>query len=289
MYKHMTKALGVALALIAITSCASLGGGSKEKPLPASIVKELKEAKTIAVLGYNSSKALDDRLVDGAIKAPLMEIKLEIVDARGDKFPIGNRINSYEQDFLAKIAKGPYKVIDKNKVFAAAEYKAIKGDVNSDLNNVNVAKGYTLTYKFDNWMDNAKSSSTSNLVPALGELVNVYKKTLEELGADLGIIVVEKPYIYVKNYALIPDQLFYKKQNYFTVASSTTYYIVKPSTFNQVLHARSFFTTSGTEYVLKGYTKDQLKIDEPGFIEEYDMASKANHDNFVAWLTKQVK
>lgn len=287
MKKSIGKILLFSGIVIALTSCASLGGGA-EKPLPASIVKELKEAKTVAVLGYNTSKGLDDRLLDEAIKAPLFEIKLEIVDARGEKFPIGGRVNTYDANFLASMKEGPYKLISKSSVLNSTAYKKIKGDPTSELSNVNAAKGYTLTYQFDNWMDKA-SETRANKVPSGGQLVNAFKETLEELGADIGIIVVEKPYMYVQRYSLIPDQLFFKKQQYFTVASLTTYYIVKPSTFNQVLHQKTFRTFSDTQYILKGYTPDQRKEDEVTFLEQYDTVSKKNHAEFFTWLNEQLK
>ncbi|HKL86066.1 MAG TPA: hypothetical protein VJ861_07015 [Treponemataceae bacterium] len=269
----------------ALTSCASMG---TPREVLASEFEELREAKTIAVLGYNTSKGLDDRLLDNAIKSPLFELKLEIVDDRGVRFPVEGRVNTYDSNFLAAMKESAFTMVPKSAVLNSVAYKKIKGDPTSELSNVNVAKGYTVTYEFDNWMDNS-NASVANRVPAGGKLVDLYKKTLEELGADLGIIVVEKPYVYTKNYALIPDQLIHKKESFFAVAVVTNYYIVRPSTGNQVLWNKTIQTISDNQYPLKGYTPDQRKEDEAFFLEQYDVISKQNNVQFIEWLNEAIK
>jgi len=55
---------------MALTSCSTLLGGPKEETVPNSVVKKLTSYEKIAVLGYNTSRGLDDRLLDSTIKEP---------------------------------------------------------------------------------------------------------------------------------------------------------------------------------------------------------------------------
>jgi len=286
----MKKLLTIAFAAASVAllaSCASLGGGSKEKAPPASVVTALKEAKTIAVLGYNTSKGLDDRLLDDAIKSSLFDISLEISIQNDLKFPIGKRVDTLDADFLKKLGDAKlYNVVPKSKVTGSAAYKKIKGDPAMDINNVNAAKGYTLTYQFDNFMDEAKSGSS---IPTSGQVVNGYKDTLEEIGADLGIIVVQKPFMIDHTYALIPDQLINKKQPYFATGTRTYYYIVRPALGNQVIYTKVIQNESDTKYIIKGYTPAQRKVDEVDFLDQYGPVAELNHDKFIAWLADITK
>jgi hypothetical protein len=78
-------------------------------------------------------------------------------------------------------------------------------------------------------------------------------------------------------------------KDFFGVTAQTTYYIVKPSTLNQVLYSKTINTTSDTTYILKGYTEEQRKTDQTTFLEQYDTVSKRTHDEFIKWLTEQIQ
>ena len=166
------------VALLSLSSCLTTKG---PKPTPKHVVKELTSAKKIAVLGYNSSIGLDDRLLDD-LKTGLFDISLDIDLSLDDTvdFPIGE-VNGYDNKFYTALAESNFDVIPKATVTSTDAYKAIKGDPKMDINNVNSADGYTLTYKFNNWMD------SQDAIPVNGQVMNVYKDSITEAGADLGV------------------------------------------------------------------------------------------------------
>ncbi len=283
--KDMKRLIGfVLLALIVLLgSCSSLRDG-KEQRTPKSVVSTLQSARRVAVLGYNTSHGLDDRLLDNAVSSPMFDIKIDLSLDRGPKFPVGDRVDAYDRDFLEMMKTGPFELVARADILSSPAYGSIKGDPDMDLNNVNAAEGYTLTYQFDNWMDKSQSQSAANSVPERGQLVNSYKATLEALDADIGIIVVQKPWVRTHHYALIPDRLFKRKKNYFAVGTTAHYYLVVPQTMNQVLYQKTIYTESDVQYLLKGYTQKQREIDEVQFLEQLDSVVEKSHTEFLGWI-----
>ncbi len=275
----------IGLLSIVLTGCA-VGSGAREVPPPPSVVNELQSAKTVAVLGYNTSKGLDDRLLDDFIRSGIFDIDLSVDMSLEDtiKFPVGSMVDAHDSEFIRELGNTRYTVIPKETVLSSPAYQAIKGDPAGTLANVNAATGYTLTYQFDNWMDQRSGSSSANRVPAPGQLVNNFREVLEELGADLGIIVVEKPYVRTQHYALFPHQWIHKKEPYFAVATSTTYYLIRPATINQVLYSKHIIMDSDTQYLRKGYTQEMRSDDEVNFLDQYADASRKNRAAFIEWL-----
>lgn len=272
------KVTGLFLTMILLSSCLTTAG---PKPTPKHVTKEISSAKKIAVLGYNSSIGFDDRLLDN-LKKGFFDITLDVdlsLDNSVD-FPIGD-INGYDSAFYRALNETEFEIIPKSITTKTSAYKSIIGDPTMEMNNVNAANGYTLTYKFNNWMDSQES------VPVLGQVVNVYKDAIKDAGADLGVIVVHKPYARTKTYGLIPDQLFNKKKNYYTVSIQTIYYIIKPATLNQVLYKKVITVDSDKIVYTKGYTQAQRKIDEQGFLEQIPELMDKSHAEFVSWLKSE--
>jgi hypothetical protein len=285
--KHTVLVAGlVAAAVLALGSCATTDnvGTWVPDPRPA-VVEELQEARTVVVLGYNSSIGLDDRTLDDRFSSGGFGLSISVEEDVNDRHPVGDRINGYEAEFMELLTElGPYEVVDKETLFAADSYARLP-EVHADdpLSNVLVADGYRLTYEFNNFMDGTDS------IPNEGEVVNNYAAILEEVGADLGIIVVEKPWVRVRTFALIPDQLINKMESYFAVAGSTTYFIILPRDINKELYSPTFLDQSDTRYLLKGYTAEQQEQDEVTFLDQYGAVSTSNHRRFVEWLAEAAR
>lgn len=283
--KKVLMAAVVSTALfISLVGCATTDAIGEWEPEPTNrVTRSLQEAQTVAVLGYNTSRGLDDRLLNNAIDSSF-GLSISVEEKPGDKFPVGDRVNRYDETFRRLLREeGPYELIAKDAVVSSSAYQEIVGDPSDEmLSNVNAAENYTLTYQFATFMDNQDD------VPMSGELVNRYKATLEELGADLGIIVVEKPYVRVQNYALIPDELFNGKEDYFAVAGQTTFYIIRPAAGNQVIFAPTFLDQSDQRYMTDDYTEAQRQEDQNSFLSQYDAVSASNQERFVRWLTTEV-
>ncbi len=284
--KHRVVLAGlVGAAILALGSCATTDNVGEWVPEPRDpVVEELQEAETVVVLGYNSSYGLDDRLLDDAVSSGGFGLSISVEEDVNDRHPIGDRINEYEANFMELLTElGPYEVVDKETLFASSEYQDLPEIQEEDLlSNVLVADGYRMTYEFNNFMDDTDS------VPNEGRVMNNFAAIMEDVGADLGIIVVEKPWVRVRRFALIPDKLLNGMESYFAVAGSTTYFFIRPRNGNKELYSPTFLDQSETRYLLDDYTTEQREEDEGDFLDQYDAVSASNHQRFVDWLSEEV-
>lgn len=256
---------------------------------------ELAKAKTLAVLGFNTTLGVDDSNLDGFIKEGFSLDSIE-VSVEGDvKHPIDRkRLNAHADQLLAALKESKFTFVEKSKVIGAPGYKKFnefnvvgstdKKVTEADLRmqayalqqEVLVADGYHATY--DQKKKEVYEMLTAPSSAALGEI-----------GADLGLIVVEKPFIETKTYAAIPDQWFMGKKNYSTMALRTYYYVVKKGALGTSVVGYKVVYNDTKKNLQSSYTSKQKKADEAKYLEMYDTLAAKNNAEFIKWLNTKAK
>jgi len=266
---------------------------------PRSVGKNVAEFDSVVVLGYNSTMSLETAALDshmGNNKLGFSETNefLTSNDAKIDfsaeehPFAVGDRINDQEAVLLSELQNANFTVVDKNTLLATDAYGKVSkpirdpGHTESGLATINVADGYHTTYQFPSLTNDTES------------VVNMFKPSLEESGADFGIIVVERPYLRIHNHGMV-EEFLTKCTPYYTVSTRNTYYLIQPKTFNQVLHGQTFIVESENRHYLENaeenpffrkgiYTHEMVEADKKTWMDEVAAASAAAHKAFIEWL-----
>ncbi len=299
MKKSIVFILSLVTVLVLFASCKSVepkeaweSGDSSSKA-----AKELAKAKTLALLGFNTTLGVEDSALDDFMKEGLSLSNISLtVEMEGDvRFPIDReRLNAHEAQLVQALAESKFAFVDKQKLFASAAYKKFndfyavgstdKNAKEADLRaqayasqlEILSADGYNATY------DQKKREVFEMLTaPSAG--------ALQEVGADLGLIVVEKPFIETKTYGMIPHQLFMGKKPYSTMAVRTYYYIVKKGALGTSVVGYKVVYNDSKQNLQKTYTTKQRKADEAKYLETYDTLAVKNNAEFIKWLNSNAK
>lgn len=311
MEKYMKKSTYFILTLIALTvlfsSCttvcpANMGQTVFYDEAPKSVVKKVSGYESVTILGYNSSLGLDTESMDsylGGKKLNISETNDTLLSGALDSatitvddgtipFPVGNRINSYDKDLLAALEESSFTLVNKEALLSTEAYQKIS-EVNRDekfkkagLVSYDVADGYHATY-------------TRN-VDGSENIINNFKKSLLESGADFGVIVVERPYLRLHNNHGLVEEYMTKCTPYYTVATKKTFYLIKPSLGNQDFFKQTIIAESGNRHYVENaeenpfirksiYTPEMLVEDQKTWMSEMDDASTLANSEFVKWLS----
>ena len=267
-----------------------------------SVTKKVADYNSVVVLGYNSSHGLDTENLDeymGSKKLTLAETNKALLsgeitadsisfDDGSIPFPVGNKINEYDRNLLEELQASRFSLIDKDSLLSTAAYQKVS-EVNRDEKFIEagmvpfaVAEDYHMTY--DRSQFDGKET-----------VVNNFKKSLEESGADFGIIVVEKPYVRVHNSHGLVEEYMTKCTPYYTVATRNSYYLIRPKTMNQTLFEQTIIAESDTRHYLENseenpftrksiYTQEMIAEDQKNWLTDMDEASKKANHAFVEWL-----
>lgn len=243
----------------------------KKKALPDTVTSGLTASKTIVVLGYNTTRYIQHEAYSSRIAGHPKKEKLSPSIEEEPRYPVGTVVNEHDKNFLEQLKKGPYTLVSKADLTTNEAYTKIKGDVTADVTNINAAQGYVLTYKYPPKKDGERGR-------AAGVLVNKYKEALTAVEADLGLIVVEEPFVG-----------YNKASNSSAVCLDTRYIIIRPSTGNSVLYEKRVHSESTTTYKMEKYTEEDREKDEKTFMSQYSQLSSKNHALFIQWLNEVYK
>ncbi|QEN08976.1 hypothetical protein EXM22_13590 [Oceanispirochaeta crateris] len=304
--KFRVYSLFLATAIIfSLSSCATTCPANEGQNVffdeaPRSVAKKVADYESVVVLGYNSTMGLETAKLDdymGNSKLSFSDtndflvsndVKIDF-NAEEIPFPIGDQINAQEKVLLDELQNTTFKIIDKKTLLSTDAYNKVSKPIRNEehaesgLASINVADGYHTTFQFPGFMNDTES------------VVNMFKASLEESGADFGIIVAERPYIRVHNDHGLVEEYMTKCTPYYTVATRNTYYLIQPKTLNQVLHPQTFIAESGNRHLLedpaenpllrKGiYTPEMVEKDKETWMSEVADASALAHKSFVDWL-----
>lgn len=254
--------------------------------------KELATADTLAVLGFNTTLGINDYALDDFMDEgfSLSNITVTVEIEDDQRFPINKaRVNAHEQQLLKALDGTNFSFVDKKKVINADAYKKfnkfyvvgstdknisdkeLREDAYAHSQEVLVADGYNVTYD-----DAEKKIYDMATAPS--------SAVLEEVGAEYGLIIVEKPFVQTQNYSIIPEKLIYKKQPYSTMALRTYYYIVKKGMIGTSVVGYKIVYNDGKKNIRKTYTTKERKEDAKNYLDDYDALSEKNNAEFVEWL-----
>ncbi|MBF9016372.1 MULTISPECIES: hypothetical protein [unclassified Oceanispirochaeta] len=293
-----------ALMAVGLSSCTTICPANEGQTVffeegPKSVTKKVADYNSVVVLGYNSTMGMETEDLDeymGGSKLGLSDtndfllsndVKVEF--AEDLPYPIGEKINGYESTLLSELENAKFTLIDKDTLLSTKAYQKVSKPIRdeefaeSGLASVNVAEGYNTTFRFPDLMNNTET------------VVNSFKASLEESGADFGVIVAERPYLRVHNNHGLVKEFMTKCTPYYTVATKNTYYLIQPKTMNQVLYAQTFVAESGNRHLLENaeenplfrkgiYTQEMVEEDKTTWMEEVTAASTEAHKAFVKWL-----
>ena len=263
----------------------------------------MQEFETAVILGYNSTPGLETEQLDekmGSVKLGMTDTDKALISGIGSgglevakdvPYPVGDRINTYDQSLLTKMEDAPFALITKEELLSAEAYQKVSEPVRDEmaiekgLVAISVADGYHTTYEFPTLTNNREG------------VVNTFKKSLEESGADFGIIAVQKPFMRVHQESLI-EQYMKKCTPYYTVANRIEYYLIRPKTLNQELFKKVIVAESDNRHFLKNpdenpffrkniYTPEMVAEDEKDWMSDLDVATEKAHTEFVNWLKSQ--
>lgn len=254
--------------------------------------KVLAKADTLAVLGFNTALGVEDHALDDFMDEDfsLSNVTLTVEFEGDQRFPIEKaQVNAHEQQLLSALAESNFSFVDKKTVINAEAYKKfnkfyvvgstdknateqeLREDAYAHSQEVLVADGYNVTY--NNVENRIYDMATA---PSAG--------ALEEIGAEYGIIVMEKPFIQLKHYSFIPEQLIYKKQQYSTMALRTYYYVVKKGMIGTSVVGYKIVYNDGKKNLQDTYTTAERTEDAKNYLDDYDTLSEKNNAEFVSWL-----
>lgn len=279
--------------LLLLASCQSMEPKEswESSDTSAKASKALAKADTLAVLGFNTALGVYDRSLDDFMDEGFSSKITLTVEFEGDqRFPINKaRVNAHERQLLKALADSNFSFVDKktvinsdaykkfNKVYVVgstdknATDKELREDAYAHSQEVLVADGYNVTYNnVENRIYDIATAPSSGV--------------LEEVGAEYGLIVVEKPFVQIKNYSVIPEQLIYKKLPYSTMALRTYYYIVKKGMIGTSVVGYKIVYNDGKKNLQETYTTAERTEDAKNYLDDYDVLSEKNNAEFIEWL-----
>lgn len=258
----------------------------------AAVEKAVAKADKIAVVGYNSVIGLNDTQMDGFIKEspfamPTLSVDLSL-ESPLEKFPVAQgTVDKHAAQLESLKESSDLEVVPAPAMFAVPNYykqyeSMMLGSTDKSLTKeqlraqmyraqeVIVAKDYNHTY---DWSERQ----------IMDYLKAPIRETLKELDADLGVIVVEVPFIQTKTWSLVPDKLINKQENFSVTAVRTYYYFINDKMGNNHVGTKIIYN-EGVRKLQEGYTDEQRELDSAEYLAEADNLAEKNNEEFFAWL-----